>query len=77
MISTEDKLVAQKALDPNNCRKPTLWLHDLCLEVPTVHCNEFMKKFYWSFVDIIKIDVPILKDIIIEREIYIERKIER
>ena len=32
-----DRLVGPKALDPNYCRQPTLWLHDLCLEVLTVH----------------------------------------
>ncbi len=29
------------ALDPNCCRKQTLWLHDLCLEVLTLHGHEF------------------------------------
>ncbi len=32
-----DHFPGPKALDPNNCRQPTLWLHDLCLEVLTVH----------------------------------------
>ena len=35
-----DRLVGPKALDPNYCRQPTLWLHDLCLEFLTVHGNE-------------------------------------
>ncbi len=35
-----DRLAGTKALDPNYCRQPTLWLHDLCLEVLTVHCSE-------------------------------------
>ena len=30
-----DRLEDPKALDPNYCRQPTLWLHDLCLEVQT------------------------------------------
>ena len=32
-----DRLAGTKALDPNYCRQPTLWLDDLCLEVQTVH----------------------------------------
>ena len=35
-----DRLAGPKALDPNYCRQPTLRLHDLCLEVLTVHGNE-------------------------------------
>ena len=35
-----DRLEGPKALDPNYCRQPTLWLHDLCLEVLTVHVTE-------------------------------------
>ena len=35
-----DRLAGPKALDPNYYRKPTLWLHDLCLEVLTVHGND-------------------------------------
>ncbi len=35
-----DCLECPKALDPNCCRQPTLWLHDLCLEVLTVHGTE-------------------------------------
>ena len=29
-----------KALDPNNCRQPTILLNDLCLEVLTVRIND-------------------------------------
>ncbi len=32
-----DRLAGPKALDPNNIRQSTLWLHDLCLEVVAVH----------------------------------------
>ncbi len=32
-----DRFEGSKALDLNYCRQPTLWLHDLCLEVLTVH----------------------------------------
>ncbi len=35
-----DRLPGPKALDPNYCRQPTLSLHDLCLEVLTVHVTE-------------------------------------
>ena len=35
-----DRLAGPKALDPNSCRQPTHWLHDLCLEVLIVHINE-------------------------------------
>ncbi len=35
-----DRLASPKALDPNYCRQPILWLHDLCLEVLTVHATE-------------------------------------
>ncbi len=35
-----DRLDGLKALDPNYCRQPTFWLHDLCLEVLTVHVTE-------------------------------------
>ena len=41
-----DCLAGPKALDPNNCRQPTLWLHDLCLEVLTVHCIEL--RLFWA-----------------------------
>ncbi len=27
-----DRLVGQKALDPNYCKQPTIWFHDLFLE---------------------------------------------
>ena len=32
-----DHLEGPEALDPNYCRQPNLRLHDLCLEVLTVH----------------------------------------
>ncbi len=32
-----DRSAGPKALDPNYFRQPTHWLHDLCLEVLTVH----------------------------------------
>ncbi len=35
-----DRLAGHKALDPNHCRQPTLWLHVLCLDVLTVHGTE-------------------------------------
>ncbi len=35
-----DRLAGRRALDPNYCRQPTLWLHDLYLEVLTVHGTE-------------------------------------
>ncbi len=35
-----DRLAGPKALDPNYCRQPTLSLHDLCLEVLSVHGNK-------------------------------------
>ncbi len=35
-----DCLVSPKALDPNGCRQPTLWLHELCLEVLAAHGTE-------------------------------------
>ncbi len=35
-----DRLAGPKALNPNYYRQPTLWLHDLCLEVLIVHGNE-------------------------------------
>ena len=35
-----DCLAGPKALDPNYCRQPTLWLHDLCLADLNVHGNE-------------------------------------
>ena len=37
---TVDNNLGPKALDPNYSRQPTLWLHDLCLEVLTVNVNE-------------------------------------
>ena len=47
-----DHLEGPKALDPNFCRQPTLWLHDLCLEVLTVHGTELSlfgtKALPWS-----------------------------
>ncbi len=36
-----DRLPDPKALNPNHCRRPTLCLHDLCLEFITVHGTEF------------------------------------
>ncbi len=36
-----DRFEGLKALDPNYYRQPTLWLHNLCLEVQTVHGIEF------------------------------------
>ncbi len=35
-----DRSEGPNALDPNFCRQPTLWLHDLCLKVLTVHGTE-------------------------------------
>ncbi len=35
-----DRLVGPEALDPYCCILPTLCLHDLCLEVLTVHATE-------------------------------------
>ncbi len=35
-----ERLAGPKALDPNYCKQPTLWLYDLCLEVLYVHGNE-------------------------------------
>ena len=35
-----DHLAGPKAIYPNYCRQPTLLLHDLCLEVLTVHGTE-------------------------------------
>ncbi len=35
-----DRLTGPKALDPNYCRQPTLWLHDLCLQFLILHGNE-------------------------------------
>ncbi len=35
-----DRLAGPKALDPNYSRQPTLRLHNLCLEVLSVHGNE-------------------------------------
>ncbi len=35
-----DSLAGHNALDPNYYRQPTLRLHDLCLEVLTVHGNK-------------------------------------
>ena len=40
-----DRLAGPKALDPNYCRQPTLWLHDLCLKVLTVHGTEL--RLFW------------------------------
>ena len=41
-----DRLAGPKALDPNYCRQPTLLLHDLCLEVLTVHGIEL--RLFWA-----------------------------
>ncbi len=41
-----DRLAGTKALDPNYCRQPTLWLHDLCLEVLTVH--GIVLRLFWA-----------------------------
>ncbi len=41
-----DRLAGSKALYPNYCRQPTLWLHDLCLEVLTVHGIEL--RLFWA-----------------------------
>ncbi len=35
-----DRFAGPKALDPYWCWQPTLWLHDLCLEVLTVHSTK-------------------------------------
>ncbi len=35
-----DRLSGPKTLDPNYFRLPTLWLHELCLKVLTVHGTE-------------------------------------
>ncbi len=39
-------LAGPKALDPNYCRQPNLWLNDLCLEVLTVHGIEL--RLFWA-----------------------------
>ncbi len=39
-------LTGPKAPDPNNSREPTLWLHNPCLEVITVHGNEL--HLFWA-----------------------------
>ncbi len=41
-----DRLAYPKALDSNYCRQPTLWLHDLCQEVLTVHGIEL--RLFWA-----------------------------
>ncbi len=42
-----DRLAGPKALDPNNyCRQPTLWLHNLCLEVLTEYGN--VLRLFWA-----------------------------
>ncbi len=41
-----DHLAGPKALDPNSCRQPTLWLHGRCLEVLTVHGTEL--RLFWT-----------------------------
>ena len=41
-----DRLEGAKALDPDDCRQPTLWLNDLCLEVLTVHGIEL--RLFWA-----------------------------
>ena len=41
-----DRLAGPKALDPIYRRQPTLWLHDLCMEVQTVHCIEL--RLFWA-----------------------------
>ena len=38
--TVDNNLGPDRLVDPNYCRQPTLWLHDLCLEVLTVHGNE-------------------------------------
>ena len=50
-----DRLAGPKALDPNDYRQPSLWLHDLCLEVLTVHSIEGSKapgkQIWYKFYD--------------------------
>ncbi len=46
--SGPDYLPGPKALDPSHCRKPTLWLHNFCLKVLTVHSNEL--RLFWTKV---------------------------
>ena len=41
-----DRLSGLRALDPNYCRQPTLWLHELRLEVLTVHRTEL--RLFWA-----------------------------
>ncbi len=41
-----DRLAGLKGPDPNYCRQPTLWLHDLCLEVLTLHGIEL--RLFWA-----------------------------
>ena len=41
-----DNLAGLNALDPNYCRQSTLLLHDLCLEVLTVHGIEL--RLFWD-----------------------------
>ncbi len=36
----QERFGGPKVLDPYYCRQPTLWSHDLCLEVITVHGTE-------------------------------------
>ncbi len=40
------RLTGPKALYPNYYRQPTLWLHDLCLEVLTAHSTEL--RLFWD-----------------------------
>ncbi len=39
-LGTVDNNLGPRALDQNCCRQPTLVLHDICLEVLTLHGNE-------------------------------------
>ena len=41
-----DRLAGLKALDPNDCRQPTFGMHNLCLEVLTVHGTD--SQLFWS-----------------------------
>ncbi len=44
-----DRLAGPKALDPKYCRQPTLWLHDLCLEVLTVRFSKVKVRFFGTY----------------------------
>ncbi len=41
-----DRLADPKALEPNHCIQPTIWLHGLCLEVQAVHGTEL--RLFWA-----------------------------